>query len=419
MWKRLLVISLAIFLLAGFVLAAGCETEDGEEALPEKDKLVFGGVRSQTGPLAVFDETAFGPIYRMWADEVNARGGIYVEEYGKQLPVELLIYDDTSDMGTMNRLLEKLMVEDKVDFLLPPTSTAFLFAAAQLANDHGYLLLGAEGGATELEPIMAELPYFFSILNYCTHQVPALVDMLAENDIKTAYIIYIGDQHGIEYSDLAKPLLEEAGIEIIACKSIPPGIDDVSSMIAEAQAADVDAFLAFVYPDEGFLAVSTAMGMGFNPDVFLIGPGGNFQFFKDDVFGPATEGVMCWGAWNEKSSAGAAEFLEKFCASEHGGLGLVDWWGHLPYYASLEVLERAIEKAGTIDHSVLKDVIASEKFETCMGEIWFVNGGLPPECYAGQVGQWIEGKFEVIAPAHQATANPVIPKPPWPAPEEE
>ena len=64
-----------------------------------------------------------------------------MEEYGKKLPVELIIYDDKSDMATMTRLYEKLILEDKVDFLLPPVSTAFLYATAPIADKHGYLLI--------------------------------------------------------------------------------------------------------------------------------------------------------------------------------------------------------------------------------------------------------------------------------------
>jgi branched-chain amino acid transport system substrate-binding protein len=61
-----------------------------------------------------------GRIYVMWSEEVNKNGGIYVKEYGKKLPVELIRYDDKSDIGTMTNLLEKLIVQDKVDFVFPP-----------------------------------------------------------------------------------------------------------------------------------------------------------------------------------------------------------------------------------------------------------------------------------------------------------
>ncbi|MDW7739294.1 MAG: amino acid ABC transporter substrate-binding protein [Bacillota bacterium] len=413
MAKKILLV-LFVFGLILTLITAGCAPEEvvpDEEPLEDKDVLIFGGSRSQSGPFAVFDEVAFGPIYRMWADEVNERGGIYVEEYGKQIPVELLIYDDTSDLGTMTRLLERLMVEDQVDFLLPPVSTAFLKTASELANENGYILLGAEGGAKELEPLMASLPYFFSILNHATHQVPALVDMLADAGVESAAIMFIADQHGIEYSGDAVPLLEAKGIEIIFSTSVPPEVDDVSALISEAQVAGADAFLSFCYPDQNFLLMGQMIEMGYSPDVLLLGPGGNFHFFPG-IFGPMAEGVMSWGAWNEKSGTGAAEFYEKFTAY-YGGEDLLDWWGHLPYYSSLQILEQAIERAGTLDQSVIRDIIATEEFETVMGTIHFVNGQLPAEAYVGQVGQWQNGKYEVIAPANQATAAPMVPKPNW------
>ncbi len=403
------------------IAVTGCaeETAVPDDAVPdeivpveEKDTLVFGGVRPLSGPMSFFEEMAFGPIYKMWVNEVNERGGIYVEEYGKQLPIELLIYDDTSDLGTMTRLLERLMVEDEVDFLLPPAGTAWLHAAAPIANEHGYLLLGAEGGAAELEPMMAGLPYFFSILNYCRHQVPPLVDILVDAGVESVAILFIADLHGIEYSGRAIPLLEVEGIEVVFSKSIPPGIDDLSAHIEEARAAGVDGLLCFAYPDENFLLVGQCLEMGYSPDVLLLGPGGNFEVLKA-IFGPNVEGIMSWGAFNSKSSPEAADFVDRFI-EVYNGPELLDWWGHLPYYASLQVLEQAIEIAGTIDHSVLKDVIATERFDTVMGTVWFEGGGLPAECYAGQVGQWQDGVFEVIGPPDQATALPIIPKPPWP-----
>lgn len=414
MFKKLMVVPLAICLLVVLALAAGCAVED-EVELPDKDKLVFGGARPLSGPLAIVGDAAFKPLYEMWVDEVNARGGIYVEEYGKKLEIDLRIHDDTSDMGTMTRLLERLIVEDEVDFLLPPCGTAFLKAAAPIANDHGYLLLGAEGGALELEEMMADLPYFFSVLNYSTTQVPPFVEMIVDAGMESVAIMYIADQHGIEYSDKVLAELEGTGIEVVFCTSVPPGVDDVSALINEAKAADADVFMSLAYPDENFLAVGTSMELGYNPKVFVTGPGFNFQFAVDLVFGPAAEGVMSWGAWNAESSKAAADFVDRFI-EYHGGGTYLDWWGHLFYYASLEVLEQAIEIAGTIDHAELKEVIATEKFDTVMGEIWFENGGIAAECHPGQVGQWQDGVYEVIAPADKSTADPVIPKPAWPAP---
>ncbi|NLL40156.1 MAG: ABC transporter substrate-binding protein [Clostridiales bacterium] len=436
MLKRTLAVLIALLMIAA--VFAGCNkagktettdppsvdenvgTEDtGKDTQPaaEKESIVFGGVRSQSGVFATFDETAFGPCYRMWADKVNAEGGIYVEEYGKKLPVELIIYDDKSDMATMTRLYEKLILEDKVDFLLPPVSTAFLYATAPIADKHGYLLIGAEGGSTTLLDSIAQYPGFFSVLNFSVTQVPALVDILVENEIESAYIVYIEDLHGTEYSGASKPALEEVGIEVHGMKAIPPDIQDMTSIINDAIDSGADAFLLFAYPDQNFLAMNQAMAMGYNPDVFLVGPGGNFEFIKG-VFGgaEAVEGLMSWGGWNEKSSEKAAQFAKEFLEYNKDDPKVsIDWWGHLPYYTGLEMLQQAIEKAGTLDNARVIEVLKSEKFDTVMGEVWFENQLLASECYLGNVGQWQNGIFEVIDVGENRTADPIVPKPAWPA----
>ena len=113
--------------LTGIGLVAGaCTTSPGEPTeapveaptgMPDKDKIVVGMSRPLSGPLAAVGDSAFKPIYETWVPMVNDEGGIYVEEYGKKLPIETIIYDDTSDPATMARLTEKLILEDKVDFL--------------------------------------------------------------------------------------------------------------------------------------------------------------------------------------------------------------------------------------------------------------------------------------------------------------
>ena len=416
MTKKAFLLLTLILCLSVALIVAGCAENGGNEAVEEKEEIVIGAARSYTGPLAIQDETCFGPVYRMWIDEVNERGGIYVEEYGKRLPVRLLKYDDTSDMNTMTNLLKKLIVEDEVDFLLAPISTAFLKAAAQICNEHNFLLIGAEGGAKELEPLMAEMPYFFSLLNYATHQAGPLVDMLAEHNVESAAIIYIEDQHGLEYKNDLVPLLEDAGIEVVFDKAIPMGVKDVSSIIEEAKSKNAKALLCCAYPDENFAVMDECIASDYNPDVILFGPGACFEVFYQ-IYGENSEGVMGWGAWNEKSSDKLKDLAERLIAHQ-GGERNVDWWGMAIYYAGLEALEQAIEKAGTLDHDKIKDILATEKFDTVVGELWFENGGVPAECYPGQVGQWQNGIFEVVAPTDKATNDPLIPKPKWQAKSE-
>jgi len=188
----LLLIPVVLFLLCPAVNAA-----------PAKDKIRIGWVTSLSGMLSASVAATTGAAYEIWLEEVNAKGGIFVKEYGKKLPIELIKYDDKSDVGTMTKLMEKVILEDKVDFVLAPWGTAMLYAAAPVANKYKYILMGNAGGCIKLKEIMPKMPYVFTVLNTAETQIPELAGILAENKVKTTAIIYIQDLHGIEYRDMA------------------------------------------------------------------------------------------------------------------------------------------------------------------------------------------------------------------------
>ena len=380
---------------------------------PSKNSIVVGMVRPLSGPLAVIGDSAFRPVYETWTARVNADGGIYVEEYGKKLPIELVIYDDQSDVGTMTRLTEKLILEDKVDFLWPACGTSFIFAQAPIANKHGYVLVTAEGGATSIKDMLPSLPYVFVTLSFSDwYQLPVLADLLAKQGAKTAYIIYIADLHGIEYSGVAGIEFPQRGIEIRGVRSIPLDTQDLSPLIMDAQASGADVFCCFAYPDQIMPATGTSMQLAFNPKVWVGGPGVNFGFYHT-TFGPASEGVIGFTTFSPKQSAAAQELADILYAGKPEEIQ--DPWGHPLYWAGLEVWRQAIEKAGTLDQAKIRDIIASEKFDTVLGPTWFENGLLAKECHTGEIGQWQNGVYEVIAPQDKSTAAMIYPKPAWPS----
>jgi branched-chain amino acid transport system substrate-binding protein len=389
-------------------LLAGCAQKE------EKNVIRIGASRSLTGPFAPIGKLAFGPIFQMWVDEVNATGGIYIKEYDKKLPVETVIYDDESSQDIMVRNLEKLIVEDKVDFIFPPVGTHFVLVAAPIVNKYEYLFVAMEGGASQIKEIIAGMPYFFSALSFSTHnQIPALADLMESEGVKTAAIVFLADDHGVEYSSAAVPQLALKGIDVSMIKSISMDVKDLSDVINEAKATSVDAFCIFAYPDQTLLSIGQSIQLGFNPKLFITSVGANFEFFQQS-FGPAAEGVMGFGAWNAKVSPAHKELAEKI--TKQFGKETLDWWGHNLYYGALQFWQQAVEKAGTLDQSVIRDIFASEKFDTILGPTWFdENHLLATECHTGEVGQWQNGVFEVIAPSNKATAKPIYPKPAWPS----
>lgn len=380
-----------------------------------KDKIRVGMSSPLSGAQAQIRASAFQPIYETFMKEVNDAGGIMVQEYGKKLPIDLTIYDDKTDVGTMTRLTERLIVEDKVDFLWPACGTSFVFAQAPIANKYGYLLITAEGGATSIKEMLPSMPYVFVTLSFSDwYQLPVFADLIAEKGAKTAYIAYIADLHGIEYSGVAGIEFPKRGMNILGVKSLPPDIKDLSPVIKEAKASNADVFCCFAYPDQIMPAIGTSMGLGFNPKAWIGGPGVNFGFFHT-AFGPAVEGVTGFSTYSRKTSPTAKALADKLYTGKPEDIQ--DWWGHPLYWAGLEIWKQAIEKAGTLDQKKIRDVVASQHFTTVLGDTWFENGLLAKQAHTGEIGQWVNGVFEVVGPKDKATAAFVYPKPAWPAPK--
>ena len=201
------------------------------------------------------------------------------------------------------------------------------------------------------------------------------------------------------------------GIEVKMCKSYPPDIKDMSSLLREAQSLKVDALYAASYPPEAMLLTKQAMELGINfKSLFMTVLPFSPNLFRDTFGAKVVEGVMGGGGWNAKTSPGAKELVEKYKAK----FGVEpDYWGALYYYSSLQHFQQAIEKAGTLDQKKIRDIMAKDKFETALGPFsynehrYFVN-------HPGEIGQWQNGVFEVIDTGAKRTAPPIYPKPDWP-----
>lgn len=55
---------------------------------------------------------------KLWMDQKNAEGGMYVKAYDKKLPIKLIAYDDQSNTATAATLYNQLITQDKVDLLV-------------------------------------------------------------------------------------------------------------------------------------------------------------------------------------------------------------------------------------------------------------------------------------------------------------
>jgi branched-chain amino acid transport system substrate-binding protein len=368
--------------------------------------LSLSGVNAQGAAVTTL------PGYKLWVDDVNKKGGIMVKEFNKRIPVEVTAYDDTSNAETAVRLTERLMSQDKVDFVLPPWSTGFNLAVAPVYARYGYPQLATTANSNDAEALSKQFPTLFFFLNQPRNFGAALVQVLGklkdENKINNKIVMLsVADQFGAEASAGIGPVLKQAGFDIVLQKSYPLGAADLSNEIKEAKASGADTFIAYSYPPDTFMLTGTAVTQGFNPKIFYTAVGTAFAAYGAN-FKEKANGVLGIGGW-DPSLPGAADYLKRLQAVT-GSNG--DGWAAPVTYASLQVLEQAIEKAGTLDRKkVLDTIVNGGPWDTIVGPVDLKNHVRGKQW---GVGQWQNGQFVGVSPADLNGAKPLLfPKPSW------
>jgi len=405
-YLKIMVCMILSILILGLPFTASSQTKSAKT-----EKIRIGTAISLSGPYSAGAGMTQIPNYNMWVEEVNAKGGLLIKKLNKRIPVELITYDDKSDIGTAVKLVEKLILEDKVDLLLPPWGTAMHFAIAPVVNKYGYPVMGPTVSSEKLREIAHKVPYFFGILNMPREQGAALADLCDELGVKKVALIYVADAYGIEWTGKVAPDLGLKKLDVVTLKSYPLDVKDLSPLLKTIKAAEVDALLCMSYPNDTFLITKQAKELGLNPKLFYLGVGVAFPVYKQMFGGPdAVEGIMGAGAWNPRVPyPGAKEYFERHVKRWNKE---PDRWASAFAYASLQILEQAIEKVGSIDRKKIRDTIATQTFPTVIGPVRF-EGGFNVQS-PGEIGQWQKGEFEVVAAKEKRTAKPIFPKPSWP-----
>jgi branched-chain amino acid transport system substrate-binding protein len=353
--------------LGGLIVAGLGAADVGAQTAPEKIRI--GYAISLTGPFAPGATLTTLPNYKLWAHDVNARGGILVKQYDKRLPVEAIEYDDGSSQENAIRLTERLISEDKVDFALPPWGTGMNLAVAPVYKKYGYPQLAVTAVTNGQPDLVKQFNTIFFFLGQSTDAVQALVDGLgklkAENKINgKVAILSVADQFGVELNAAAGPGFKKAGFDVVLNKTYPLGTPDLSNELKQAQASGADTFVAFSYPPDTFMITGQAQTIGYNPKVFYTAVGTAFHPFKQK-FGAKTEGMLGTGGW-DPSSAEAQDYVKRHVAVTGQQ---PDQWASPVQYAALQCLEQAIEAAGTLDRKKVTEALRTQTFNTIIGPL--------------------------------------------------
>ena len=399
-------------LAAGLAMMAGA-VAFGSAAAQAQTSVKIGYAISRTGPAAGGAAVTSIPNYELWVKEVNAAGGIKLGD--KRVPIEVVQYDDRSSAEEAAKSLERLINQDKVDFILPPWGTGLNLAVGPILNKAGYPHL-ASTAVTDRAPELAKRwPNSFWLLGTSADASKTLVEMLVklrgEGKIgDTVAMVSIADGFGIDLSAAARPALAAAKFKLAYDKTYPVGTQDLGPIVNEVKALNPDTFIAFSYPPDTIAITEQARISGFNPKVYYTGVGTAFPLFKAK-FGANAEGVMGIGGWSGDSPA-IKDYLARHKASAANGAE-PDRWASAVTFASLQMLQQAIERVGKLDRAAVIKDLQTGSFDTVIGKVKFENN-MPTKYW--WVGQWQGGEFYGVAPSgNDGARQPILPKPAWKA----
>ena len=112
-----------------------------------QDTIQFGASLSLTGRLST-EGKRVKDGYDFYVKHVNDKGGIDIG--GKKYKVAIKYYDDESDTNTAVKLVEKLIVEDNIKFLLGPYGSGASLPATAVAERHKLPMVIAHGASTPI-----------------------------------------------------------------------------------------------------------------------------------------------------------------------------------------------------------------------------------------------------------------------------
>ena len=353
--------------------------------------IKIGSVAPKTGALAGGAVVTQWPNVELWAAQVNERGGLNVG--GEMRPVEVIEYDDKTNPGEHIKLAQRLATQDKVDFVVAPYGTGFNIAAAPVYGKFGYPMIAVSAITDKVEELTGRYDNLFFTLGTTTAFVTGVRDILVEqreagNINNRVAMVNVADAFGIELADVARTLFTDAGFELVYDKSYPLGTPDLSPVMKGAKASNPTSFIAWSYPPDSFGLAQQAIIEDLDVSIYYSAVATSFPAFAG-AYGSKINNVLGAGGTNVDDPK-----IAEYRAAHEAVTGKVaDYWASANTYASLQILEQAIEGADTTDRAVVTQYIKDNAFDTVMGTITFEDNF---SAKFWSVGQWQDGVFRGV-----------------------
>lgn len=388
------------------------EEETGEAMEEEAEfagTIVLGAAVSETGKYSrEGKDTRQG--YNTWLEWVNHEyGGIKVGD--DRYEVEIVYYDDEGDPDTAANLVERLITEDEVDFLLGPYSSGLTMSTSAIAEKYGMVMVEGNGASESI--FERGFENIFAVLTPAGNYTQSALKALADQGASSVVIAYEDTAFPTSVGQGAERWAEEYGMEVLAVETYPIDVADVTAIMTKFRDLDPDVFVGGGHFNDALLFVRAAQELGFAPDAMVITVGPSNPDFVAEVGDAANHiiGPTQWEAtmsWEGDYFGTPADYAARY----------EEMWGEPPTYQAAEstatalALQLAIEQAGTMEMDAVRQALFDLDVVTFYGPIDFDDTGKNAAKPMGAI-QIQDGEINVVAPSEAAVADLLFPMPAW------
>ncbi len=365
------------------------------------DVIHIGATVSKSGHFS----TEIGPFERLmnaWAEIVNERGGLMVKEHGKRLPVKFTIYDDKSDQAAARKYYERLITVDKVNLLLGPYSSPLTFAASTAAENHQVPFIAICANSPKI--YTRGFKWIVAVIDIGPRYTYRYWDMIkSEGKQKSVSFVVEDTIHPLGVFKGSKKLAEEAGLEVLSEVIASADALDFTPVITRIKNKNPD--IVYVSSNIPFAInfMKQALEMNLAPREFhVIHHSGVFR----DALGKGAENVVGQSYWVEGMKLGDARLIEDVLKRADISEPMYPW--SPAYVAAFQIVEAAVETAGSLDNRILMDALKALNVDTVLGKASFHETGYGSlNTYPSQIQN---GGYKIIHPPHVATGEHVYPR---------
>jgi branched-chain amino acid transport system substrate-binding protein len=381
----------------------------------DADTIVLGAAVSLTGKYSTNGKNTQDG-YELAVKRINEMGGVNVG--GKAYKLKVVYYDDESSSARGAQLVERLINQDGVKFVLGPYSSGLTKAIAPVTEK--YKVPMVEGNGADRDLFDNGYKYLFAVLNTSDYYLRSAINLAAEEakkagkDPKTLRIAIAVENDNFS-KDVRDGVAEDAkrwGMSIVIDDKLPPEINDMTATLTKVKALKPDILIVSGHEKGATLAIRQVSELKVDVPMLALTHCDSAQI--TEKFGKAAEYAVCGSQWDRSLTYQ----VHLFGTSENYAKMFAQQFKYDPPYQAAEstaavvTFADAFQRAGSLDQEKVRDALTKTDLATFYGPIKFDATGknIAKSMVLYQVQN---GDYKVVAPSKWASSKLIYPTPTW------